>query len=397
MKFNIIYENLMNSLNTIRKGIRKVNQMNNVEFLRFLRQIIPLFKNGKLDLSKVKITQKIDGNATRFVWINNDLKFEQSRGGLRSYKEMSFADQYEWIYKHFKTKFAQISKQFKTDFKIIGELIWCEGMIEKGKITPVGASYLADKFGTKGGMVIFDLKKIENNSLIDFDSIQNEKILNAIINLSNEEFNFYDSNDITLTDVEFTLDVQKLTKLLSLPEYNKEKYNIKTDKAIIDSIQQLKDDITTQLEIIINNTKGVFSEPGDMIEGMVIKINDSGNQYGMFSEGYKAKKLEYSKYRDIAEGYTEDFYKNVFNVNKISQIRKLQNLESYQNKFNQYFKDYLDKLGKLIYQLKNDESIPLGTKIAQETLMKNRLQKLYLVQNYKDFLKIIIKNENENE
>ena len=59
-KFNIIFEQLMNNLNTARKSIKKVNQMTNQQFLNFLRDIIPYFKDGKLDLSRVKIQEKVD-------------------------------------------------------------------------------------------------------------------------------------------------------------------------------------------------------------------------------------------------------------------------------------------------------------------------------------------------
>ena len=50
----------MEDINSNRKSIRKVNQMDPHEFIEFLKEFLPLVKNGKVDLKDVRVTEKVD-------------------------------------------------------------------------------------------------------------------------------------------------------------------------------------------------------------------------------------------------------------------------------------------------------------------------------------------------
>ena len=224
--------------------------------------------------------------------------------------------------------------------------------------------------------------------------------MSDIINLSDDEFRFYDEEYITINNIEFALDIDKLERLLQTPEFNKQRYDKKKDQVTLQLISQLRNQISTKLEEIINNTKGNFSDKGDMIQGLVLKLNN-GNAYGMFSQGYKNMKKQYHKYQLLIDDLQKQFLKNIFGYSQTRLIRtKYDNNKEkeYQEIFNKTFSDYVDKFGKLLNQLKNDRTIPKGTKSAQYQLLKTRFEKLYPIKNFNEFKeKMIFKNEKTEE
>ena len=162
-KFLTIFEEVMNSLDTKRKGIKKVNQMSNHDFLKFLRELLPLFKDNELDLNAVTITEKIDGTAIRLVMINNELLFESSNSGVTTWDNMPFPEQTKFLKEHFEQSFINISKELNADFKVIGELIWVEGAEENGKITETKTIY---SYNQNFKDNVFDsIDKLEFNSI----------------------------------------------------------------------------------------------------------------------------------------------------------------------------------------------------------------------------------------
>lgn len=149
-RFLELYNLVMESLDTRRQGLQKIDQMNTKKFLDFLREILPLFKKNELDLNKVTITEKPDGSAIRLIVKDGELLFESSYSGIVTWDRMPFPEQGKWMKENLESSLVRISKDIGFDFKIIGELIWCDQMIENEKVTPVGASYLAKNFGEKG-------------------------------------------------------------------------------------------------------------------------------------------------------------------------------------------------------------------------------------------------------
>lgn len=369
-----------NSLNNNRQGLQKIDQMGTKDFIHFLREFLPLFKNNKLDLTKVSITEKTDGSAIRLVVINNDLFFESSYSGIVSWDKTPFPSAAHWIYKNLKTPLLNIKNKFKTDFKIIGELIWCKDIIDNNNtFTPIGTTYSADKFGQYGGLIIIDLKQIVDNNLINFDNKQFFDLTNSIKELSNNTFKFF-SKQIDLqfnTSVSLNLDIQNILNLINQPKYNKSRFAPKQDKHIIDLVNQIKNNLLIQFESIINNTTGHFSKPGQLIEGLVITILNSGNEYGLFSSGYKQIKEKYWKYNRLIEQSWYNVLFNIFNNKSLGIIRKTldkNNYSKYTENFNRYWDKFLSEIIITLNNLNNDQTIPCGTKIIQQDTINKKLK-----------------------
>jgi hypothetical protein len=383
-------KNEINSLNSKRKGLQKIDQMNTKDFLEFLREILPLFKDNKLDLNKVIITEKPDGTAIRFAALNNDLLFESSYSGLVNWNEMPFPEQTELMYKHLTDKFIDIAKEIGFDFKLIGELIWCNELVENEKVTPVGASYLAKHFGKLGGIIIINLKKIINNELVDLTKEEYSKLTELIKNVSDSEFNFYSKEtDMQFnTPIELHLNIDELIQLLTRPEYNKLRYSVKTDLAIINQVDEIKQEFLEQLENIINSTTGHFSAEGDLIEGLVLTVLNSGNEYGVFSRNYKTIKNNYVKYENNIEQAFYTFLNTVFNNKSLPIIRKKYNtfnkeycMKQFENAWKIFYNEFLTNYNLL----KNDPNIPKASKYAQLKILDKKLNTYSNIQNHQDF------------
>jgi hypothetical protein len=389
-KFDILYEEIMGSLESKRKGLQKIDQMNTKDFLEFLREILPLFKDNKLDLDNVIITEKSDGTAIRLAVLNNDLLFESSYSGLVSWDKMPFPEQTELMYKHLKDKFIEVANQIGFDFKLIGELIWCNDLVENEKVTPVGASYLAKHFGTLGGIIIINLKKIINNELLDLTKDEYIKLIELIKNISDDKFNFYskESDMKFSTPIELHLNIDELIQLLKRPEYNKTRYSVKTDLAIINQIEEIKQEFLDQLENIINSTTGHFSAEGDLIEGLVLTVLNSGNEYGVFSRNYKTMKNNYVKYENNIEQAFYTFLNTVFNNKSLPIIRKKYNtfdkeycMKQFENAWKIFYNEFLTNYNLL----KNDPNIPKASKYAQLKILDKKLNRYSNIQTYQDF------------
>lgn len=367
-KFLKLYNLVMEGLETKRKPIMKVDQMSPKEFLRFLKELLPYIKDGKVDLNDVRITEKVDGNAIRLLTVNGQMRFESSYSGVVTYSKYPNKEAGKFLWQNYSQLFQDIHDLIGSDFKIIGELIWIGPGNTAEKVTPVGASYLTEKFGANGGIVVFDILKIEGDELVPFEKEKEEEIFNMIRDLNNEDFSFYLSEAIDLTkDVTFELDVEQLQKLVNDPEFNKERFDRKADAKIIEEIKKMKANVCEQLSKTIDNTKGAFSAQGDLIEGIVVRINSSGNQYGMFSNGYKDMKMKYwSKFEEY-EKTIDEFYKSVFgygkNMFKIQMKKGAITLDdSYREKYEQAQQDYLPKLLQMAQDIKDDEKIPANVK-----------------------------------
>ena len=394
-KFLQLYNMIMEDINSTRKPIQKVNAMSPKEFIAFLKEFLPYVKNGKVDLNDIRITEKVDGSALSLLWNNNDMKFESSYSGVTSWDNLPFPDAGKFLYQTYRLIFRDIAEQFG-DFKIKGELIWIDGMEENGKVTPVGASYLTEKFGSFGGVVVFEIFKIENDKLTRFNDEDEKTIMEMIQDMNNDEFSFYLSQDIILNqNVNFTLDPNELLSIINSPEFNKERFNKKKDAKLIEEIQKIQNNVVKQLSNIVDQSKGAFSAEGDLIEGIVLKINSSGNQYGIFSDGYKNMKHGYwEQFEKINEIYNE-FLKKVFGKSQRRFIEKdINSGKNFKNKYDELINDYAEKITYEIEKLKNAD-IPKAVKSTQLSMGNNIAIKITSKLSYEDFLKkYIIRGEN---
>lgn len=394
-KFLQLYNMIMEDINSTRKPIQKVNAMSPKEFIAFLKEFLPYVKNGKVDLNDIRITEKVDGSALSLLWNNNDMKFESSYSGVTSWDNLPFPHAGKFLYQTYRLIFRDIAEQFG-DFKIKGELIWIDGMEENGKVTPVGASYLTEKFGSFGGVVVFEIFKIENDKLTRFNDEDEKTIMEMIQDMNNDEFSFYLSQDIILNqNVNFTLDPNELLNIINSPEFNKERFDKKKDAKLIEEIQKIQNNVVKQLSNIVDQSKGAFSAEGDLIEGIVLKINSSGNQYGIFSDGYKNMKHGYwEQFEKINEIYNE-FLKKVFGKSQRRFIEKdINSGKNFKNKYDELINDYAEKITYEIEKLKNAD-IPKAVKSTQLSMGNNRAIKITSKLSYEDFIKkYIIKGKN---
>jgi hypothetical protein len=395
-KFEEIYNLVMEGIDSNRKPIPKINAMTPKQFIEFLKEFLPYVKNGKVDLNDVRITEKFDGSALRLLTSNGKMLFESSYSGVTTYDKVPFKDAASFLYKNYSQLFNDIYNEIHSDFKIIGELIWIDKLDENGKITPVGASYLTENFGKYGGMIVFDILKIENNELTSFNEDEKHIIFDMIYDLNNEDFSFHLIKDMNLNkNVTFTLDVDELLNIINQPEFNKERFNKKTDEKILLEIQQIQSNVVNQLSQIVDQTKGSFSAEGDLIEGIVLKIEKSGNQYGIFSDGYKEMKHKYwEDFEEIDKIYSE-FLKNVFN--RVQRKYIIQDIEKngndeYNKKYDELLPTYKEKLQNAFNNI-NEKQLPKAIKSTQLSMAKNTLNKLIEDLPYDQFIKKYIYRE----
>ena len=386
-KFLQLYNMIMEDINSTRKPIQKVNAMSPKEFIAFLKEFLPYVKNGKVDLNDIRITEKVDGSALSLLWNNNDMKFESSYSGVTSWDNLPFPDAGKFLYQTYRLIFRDIAEQFG-DFKIKGELIWIDGMEENGKVTPVGASYLTEKFGSFGGVVVFEIFKIENDKLTRFNDEDEKTIMEMIQDMNNDEFSFYLSQDIILNqNVNFTLDPNELLNIINSPEFNKKRFDKKKDAKLIEEIQKIQNNVVKQLSNIVDQSKGAFSAEGDLIEGIVLKINSSGNQYGIFSDGYKNMKHSYwEKFENVKPLYME-FLKKVFGYSQLRYIKLHWNeidKEQAQKTLDSIKDEYVKKIETLINDI-NESKIPSSVKNTQISMATKTLNKIKELKSIEKF------------
>lgn len=335
------------------------------------------------------------GCAIALAYVDNDMKFESSYSGMTSWDKLPFKDAGKFLYETYRLIFRDIAEQFG-DFKIKGELIWINGMEDQGKVTPVGASYLTEKFGSFGGIIVFEIFKIKNNELGRFDEDSENTIMEMIQDMNNDEFSFYLSQNIILNqNVNFTINPDELLEIINKPEFNKERFSKKEDAKILEEISKIQENIVQQLSLIVDRSKGAFSAEGDLIEGIVLKINSSGNQYGIFSNGYKDMKHKYwEQFEKINEIYNE-FLKKVFGKSQRRFIEKdINSGKSFKKKYDELINDYAEKITYEIEKLKNTD-IPKAVKSTQLSMGNNTAIKITSKLSYEDFLKkYIIRGEN---
>ena len=386
-KFLQLYNIIMEDINSNRKPIQKVNAMNPKEFITFLKEFLPFVKNGKVDLNDIRITEKVDGSAISLLWNDNDMKFESSYSGVTSWDNLPFPDAGKFLYQTYRLIFRDIAEQFG-DFKIKGELIWIDGMEEDGKVTPVGASYLTEKFGSFGGIIVFEIFKIENDKLTRFNEEDEKTIIEMIQDMNNDEFSFYLSQDIILNqNVNFTLDPNELLNVINSPEFNKDKFDKKKDAQLIEEIQKIQDNVVKQLSNIVDQSKGAFSAEGDLIEGIVLKINSSGNQYGIFSNGYKDMKHGYWEIFENIKPLYMEFLKKVFGYSQLRYI-KLHwdeiDKDQAQKTLESIKDEYISKIESLLNKIK-DSKIPSSVKNTQLGMGTKTLNKIKELNHINEF------------
>jgi hypothetical protein len=214
--------------------------------------------------------------------------------------------------------------------------------------------------------------------------------MEMIQDMNTDEFSFYLSQDIILNqNVNFTLDPTELLNVINNPDYNKERFSKTKDAQLIEEIQKIQADVVKQLSDIVDKSKGAFSAEEDLIEGIVLKINNSGNQYGIFSDGYKDMKHTYwENFEKVKPLYTE-FLKKIFGYSQTRYI-KLHwdeiDKEAAQQTLDTIKDEYIVKIESLIDKIKTSK-IPSSVKNTQLSMATKTLDKIKRLNSVDEFKK----------
>ena len=247
---------------------------------------------------------------------------------------------------------------------------------------------------------MFDIMRIDDDNLIPFPEEKQDTIFNMIRDLNDEDFTFHLIETIDITkNVTFDLDVPMLRQVITNPEYNKDRYSKTKDAAVLEEIEKIKANVCAQLSKIVENTRGAFSAEGDLIEGIVFKVLGSGNQYGMFSNGYRDMKHKYwDSFRKVDEVWSE-FFKDVFGCLPMSARRIVapkveQDRYQFKEKFDEVREDWLEKAKAAYKALEDDKTIPHAAKRVQLSMAESRVMEKLSESDYDAFIdKYILFNE----
>ena len=391
-RFQHIYNLVMESVESFRKPIVKLDQMNDKAFVAFLKNTLPYIKDRNLNKG-VRITEKIDGQAFRILVYDGDMKFGSSYTDNVDPEKVPMTEAAMFIKEHFYEKFQELRKELGFDFKLIGELIWIAEPEESGKVTPVCASYRISNFGEHGGMVVFDIKKIEADELVDLDAAEEDNAFDKVSKIGDEAFSYYIASNIDITDdvyakmTVFFTNVDELLAELSQPEYDAARLSPATKS----KVQQMRSEIVAKFADILRQSKGAFSDEGDLKEGMVIRINDTGDQYGLFSDNYKEVKHGYWNKFDVLDRMYGEFFKSVFGCIQTLKKKKVipvleQDPQFFKAAYDQIQPEYQKKAEAAYQALIDDATIPKNAKRVQVSMGKNIVSKLS-VADYDTFIK----------
>ena len=153
----------------------------------------------------------------------------------------------------------------------------------------------------------------------------------------------------------------------------------------------MRSEIVTKFADILRQSKGAFSDEGDLKEGMVIRINDTGDQYGLFSDNYKEVKHGYWNKFDVLDRMYGEFSKSVFGCIQTLKKKKVipvleQDPQFFKAAYDQIQPEYQKKAEAAYQALLDDATIPKNAKRVQVSMGKNIVSKLS-VADYDTFIK----------
>ena len=117
-KFLKLYNLIMEDITSERKPIRKVDQMQPKEFIEFLKEFLPLVKDGKVDLNDVRISEKVDGQSLKLLTQNGQMMFESSYSGVTTWNKVPMKDAAKFLYDNYSQLFGDIHDLIGGDFNV---------------------------------------------------------------------------------------------------------------------------------------------------------------------------------------------------------------------------------------------------------------------------------------
>lgn len=404
IKSFLLYEDINNipdfqTLDTNRTSMLKIESMPTHAFLQFLREFLMYIdENGNLDLNRIEITEKIDGQAFRILTLDRNIYFESSYSGIQEAENVPMSDAAIFIRDNYSKKIISIG-----DYKFIGELLWISDIEDKNEyFTPCAASYIKRKLGLHGGFVILNILKVDNNKLVQTSIEEFNVLSNRLIECSDTNFKFIPYDNIKLNQtIKFNLNVKQLLTLLESPQFNKDRYISKNpeDAAILQQIEEIRANIIEQFHQNVDKISSVLTQAGKSGEGWALKFLDLNKIYGIFNKNYKERKNIIWRYSIEFETIYKQMFLDILGTTVISFRKKYMEDQTYIQKrikyFNMLFPDYLKQLTD-IYNSFNTElhnkntDIPSDTGKIQISMMRNKIDKLNQIYSFQDFINIFI-------
>lgn len=308
-------------LSTPRKSMLKIHQMNPkqlVNFINLIKQHIGQINvsRNKIDLSQLNVTEKVDGMAIRFAVNKGKLYIESSHSGLTDHHQIPmFQDILDYLNEHFKSKLVKIAKEYKTWYKVIGEVLYLEdaqNIDPDNSVTFVATKYNQEKLGKFATMVIFDVQTIKKDELQPMEEGLKQVIMSDIADISNSNFKFYTAETFAWKKslpIRFDYNTLELRKVFQEP-------SILLDKANKDYFIQLRTVLANAFSEAVSRHGSVIGLPGTEVEGIVFAVGE--DKYGATNFNWSEVKHKIFRYQDAADHLQKQFFQTVFGY----QMRK---------------------------------------------------------------------------
>lgn len=379
--YSMILEAKNTEYDTPRIGMTKIQQMNPVQFVEFLKELKTVIKNGKLNLAQLNTQEKVDGTGVRVIVNNGVIGLESSYSGVvynaDDFPMEQFRETLHYLQDTLGEELINISGEIGTSYKLIGELFYINdinAIDEDSSVTFIGTKYDSKKLGSFGSIILFDAQGIQNNKLVELPEQQRRNIIDSIKDLSTNEFKFFSDEDIKW-DGEFDIKVEYNTKIGNQILNNPE---MLLDKANKDVFESFRDAMAYAFSNEIAKKGSLFGVPETQVEGIVFEIN--GKKFGATNFNWKHIKAGIYKSEEDFNNIISNFYKTIFGFVKPKKIQQLLNTPNYKQMYEIAYKNELPQFKANLKAAKenfdNDETIPRAIKKMQKFFVEETWQKL---------------------
>lgn len=334
-------------LSTPRKSMLKIHQMNPKQLVNFINLIKQHINGNKVDLSALNVTEKVDGMAVRFAVNKSKLYIESSHSGLTDHHQIPmFQMILDYLNEHFKAKLVNIAKEYKTWYKVIGEILLLEGadnIDPDNSVTFVATKYNQEKLGRFATMVIFDVQAIKGNDLLPMEEGLKQVIMSDIADISNVNFQFYTGETFAWKKslpIKFDYNTRELKKVFQDP-------SILLDKANKEYFIQLRAVLANAFSEAVSKHGSVIGLPGTEVEGIVFAVGE--DKYGATNFNWSAVKHKIFRFQDEADQIQKQFFQSIFGFQMRKKIRQCLDEPDAQLKYAIPYRQELPKFKK-IYQ-----------------------------------------------
>lgn len=342
-----------NGLDTPRKSMVKIHQMNAKQFVNFINELKRHLKDGKINLKDLNTTEKVDGQAARILVNKGQVQVESSRSGVNGTKKLPKEHQglASYIRKNLTDKLVDVAKNNFTYYKIIGELFYLgnEGYLDPdGSATFVATKYDGKKLGKIATFVIFDVLGVKADSLYELSNSVKNNIQEQIASLSNPDLKIYLPQDFTWNkEIEIDLD-----------------YNTASTREIFDHPEILldrsnKERLATFRSLVADAFSKAIAKQGSVIglddtevEGIVFDIQ--GTKFGAVNFNWQNVKHRIFRYNEAITDAIANFYKNVFGYQVSRKVKEQLNLPDADIRFTIPYRKELPKLQAKVKQITDE-------------------------------------------